>query len=147
MKKKNLSEPIGSLKRSKLLFKMIVRAGLTGLISVMIIFTMVKAQPPATPYNPGETLNPTCAPGDPNCTVYPPAISTRLINTTSPLIGGGDLSADRTLSLITVPVSLGGTGATTAAGARTNLGATTVGGNLFTLTDPSAIRFLIQLAP
>ena len=35
----------------------------------------------------------------------------------------------------------GGTGATTAATARTNLGATTVGGNFFTLTNPSAITF------
>lgn len=39
-------------------------------------------------------------------------------------------------------VADGGTGASTAAGARTNLGATTVGANLFTLTDPSAITFL-----
>ena len=41
----------------------------------------------------------------------------------------------------TVAVANGGTGATTAAGARTNLGATTVGGNMFTLTNPSAITF------
>lgn len=42
----------------------------------------------------------------------------------------------------TVAVANGGTGATTAAGARTNLGATTTGSNLFTLTDPSSIRFI-----
>jgi hypothetical protein len=41
----------------------------------------------------------------------------------------------------TVAVLNGGTGATTAANARTNLGATTVGGNFFTLTNPSAITF------
>uniref|UniRef100_UPI004048818E beta strand repeat-containing protein n=1 Tax=Algoriphagus sp. TaxID=1872435 RepID=UPI004048818E len=41
----------------------------------------------------------------------------------------------------TLPVANGGTGATTVAAARTNLGATTVGGNLFTLTNPSAITF------
>ena len=41
----------------------------------------------------------------------------------------------------TVAVANGGTGATTAAGARTNLGGTTVGGNFFTLTNPSAITF------
>jgi hypothetical protein len=40
-----------------------------------------------------------------------------------------------------VAVADGGTGASTAAGARTNLGATTVGANLFTLTNPSAITF------
>lgn len=36
----------------------------------------------------------------------------------------------------------GGTGSSTAAGARTNLGATTVGGNVFTSTNPTAITFL-----
>lgn len=39
-------------------------------------------------------------------------------------------------------VADGGTGASTAPNARTNLGATTVGSNLFTLTNPSAITFL-----
>jgi hypothetical protein len=41
----------------------------------------------------------------------------------------------------TVALLNGGTGATTAAAARTNLGATTLGGNMFTLTNPSAITF------
>ena len=39
-------------------------------------------------------------------------------------------------------IANGGTGASTAAAAITNLGATTVGGNLFTLANPSAIRFI-----
>jgi hypothetical protein len=42
----------------------------------------------------------------------------------------------------TVAVANGGTGATTAAAARTNLGATTLGGNLYTLADVAAIRFV-----
>jgi hypothetical protein len=41
----------------------------------------------------------------------------------------------------TVAVANGGTGATTAAAARTNLGATTVGSNLFTLANPSAVTY------
>ena len=41
----------------------------------------------------------------------------------------------------TVAIANGGTGATTTATARTNLGATTVGANVFTLTNPSAITF------
>lgn len=42
----------------------------------------------------------------------------------------------------TLALTNGGTGATSASGARTSLGATTVGGNLFTLTNPSAVTFL-----
>lgn len=38
-------------------------------------------------------------------------------------------------------ITEGGTGASTASGARTNLGATTLGANLFTITDPSAVTF------
>lgn len=41
----------------------------------------------------------------------------------------------------TVAIANGGTGATTAPNARTNLGATTVGSNMFTLTNPSAVTF------
>jgi hypothetical protein len=41
----------------------------------------------------------------------------------------------------TLAIGSGGTGATTAPNARTNLGATTVGSNLFTLTNPSAVTF------
>jgi hypothetical protein len=41
----------------------------------------------------------------------------------------------------TVAIANGGTGATTAPAARTNLGATTLGSNLFTITNPSAITF------
>jgi len=42
----------------------------------------------------------------------------------------------------TLNIANGGTGATTASAARTALGATTVGANIFTLTNPSAITFL-----
>ncbi len=41
------------------------------LILSFLIFGTALAVPPATPYNPGETLAPTCAPGDLNCTVTP----------------------------------------------------------------------------
>jgi hypothetical protein len=79
------------------------------------------------------------------------ANSTFFIGTTS--ISLGRTSAAQTLTGVTidgnsanvtgiVAVANGGTGASTAAAARTNLGATTVGGNLFTLTNPSAITFL-----
>jgi len=41
----------------------------------------------------------------------------------------------------TLPVANGGSGGTTASAARTNFGATTLGGNLFTITNPSAVTF------
>ena len=41
-----------------------------------------------------------------------------------------------------LPIASGGTGGTTNSAARTNLGATTVGSNLFTLSNPAAITFL-----
>jgi hypothetical protein len=34
------------------------------------------ADPPGSPYAPGSTLNPSCAPTSTNCTVYPPLFST-----------------------------------------------------------------------
>lgn len=40
-----------------------------------------------------------------------------------------------------LPLANGGTNSATATGARTNLGATTLGGNLFTITNPSAVTF------
>jgi hypothetical protein len=52
--------------------------------------------------------------------------------------GGIDLTSEVTGIL---PILNGGTGASTAAAARTNLGATTVGSNFYTLPNPSAIRF------
>ena len=58
-------------------------------------------------------------------------------NAASVAITGGTISGITDLA-----VADGGTGASTAAGARTNLGATTVGGNFFTLPDPSAITFI-----
>ena len=42
----------------------------------------------------------------------------------------------------TLAIANGGTGAITAPSARTNLGATTIGSNIFTATNPSAITFL-----
>jgi hypothetical protein len=41
----------------------------------------------------------------------------------------------------TVAIANGGTGATTNTAARTNLGATTLGSNIFTITNPSAVTF------
>jgi hypothetical protein len=57
------------------------------------------------------------------------------------IYAGGKIRATDLVLANALPVGQGGTGATTATTARTNLGATTVGGNVFTLTNPSAITF------
>lgn len=59
--------------------------------------------------------------------------------TNSPVTESGTIAI--TYSGTAIPIANGGTGATTASGARTQLGASTVGDNLFTLTNPSAITF------
>jgi hypothetical protein len=71
------------------------------------------------------------------------------ITLTGTVTSSGSLTLGGTLSGVslttqvtgTLPVLNGGTGSTTAPGARTNLGATTVGANVFTLVNPSAITF------
>jgi hypothetical protein len=53
----------------------------------------------------------------------------------------GDITGNAGNVTGTVAIANGGTGATTNTNARTNLGATTLGSNLFTITNPSAITF------
>jgi hypothetical protein len=67
---------------------------------------------------------------------------------TLPIANGGTGTTSTTfVNLATnvtgsLPVANGGSGATTAATARTNFGATTLGSNLFTISNPSAVTFL-----
>jgi hypothetical protein len=59
--------------------------------------------------------------------------------TGSPITTSGTLAL--TYSGTALPIANGGTGATSSSAARTVLGATTLGSNLFTITNPSAITF------
>jgi hypothetical protein len=56
---------------------------------------------------------------------------------------------DADTSTIGIPLSVaqGGTGATTASGARTNLGATTVGNAVFTAVNAAAAQVALDLDP
>ena len=66
---------------------------------------------------------------------------------TLPIANGGTGTTSTTFTNLTtnvtgtLPIANGGTNATTTAAARTSLGATTLGANVFTITNPSAITF------
>lgn len=72
---------------------------------------------------------------------------TTAVTGTLPIANGGTGSTSTTYCNLTtnvtgtLPVANGGTGGATQAAARTGLGATTIGSNLFTLTNPGAITF------
>jgi len=68
---------------------------------------------------------------------------TGTVTTSGSLTLGGTLSGVSLTTQVSgiLPVANGGTNANSASGARTSLGATTVGGNMFTLTNPSAVTF------
>jgi hypothetical protein len=62
--------------------------------------------------------------------------------TTGLTTSGGPITGSGTITLAgTLAVTNGGTGGTTQSTARTGLGATTIGANLFTLTNPGAVTF------
>lgn len=75
------------------------------------------------------------------------AIQTQINSKQATLVSGTNIKTVGGASLLgsgdagTIGIAYGGTGATTAAAARTNLGATTVGANVFTLANPGAITF------
>jgi len=74
-------------------------------------------------------------------------LSSLTLSTALPIASGGTGSTSTTYVNLasnvtgTLPIANGGTGATSAANAITALGATTLGGNVFTITNPSAITF------
>ena len=61
--------------------------------------------------------------------------------------GTNVVDADTATIAIPVAISQGGTGATTASGARTNLGATTIGNAVFTAASTSAAQIALGLDP
>lgn len=77
---------------------------------------------------------------------YTPVTNARTISTTAPLSGGGDLSANRTLSISQATTSTDGylssTDWNTFNGKQNNIGLTTVGTGVATLASPSAISFI-----
>lgn len=57
--------------------------------------------------------------------------------------GSNVINAESSSISFPLPIAQGGTGATTAANARTNLGATTIGSNIFSAADAAAVRTLL----
>ena len=75
---------------------------------------MASASPPTSPYNPGETLSPSCSPGDANCTVLTPVNSLFNVSTsTISLVAGSNITLASTTNSITISASAGGLSSTT----------------------------------
>lgn len=83
----------------------------------------------------GKALLDDASASDQRTTLGLGTIATQAANNVT--ITGGSITGITDLA-----VADGGTGASNASGARTNLGATTVGGNVFTLTNPSAVTYI-----
>lgn len=52
-------------------FQPFMAKGLILLVLSLVVFAVAEAASRSAYYNPGETLDPSCAPGDTNCSVYP----------------------------------------------------------------------------
>jgi hypothetical protein len=86
---------------SKIFYKMereiknIIKTFILSIIfSVSISIFIAYAIPPTSPYLPGETLDPACFPGDPNCTVLPSLTGTSTPGNIGFYIGTTTLSGD-----------------------------------------------------
>ena len=88
-----------------------IKIFITVLVFTVLVFTSIAfAAPPTSKYSPGETLSPSCSPGDTNCSVS--------------VAGAGSNSDITALTGLTTDLSIaqGGTGASTISGARSSLG-------------------------
>jgi hypothetical protein len=77
--------------------KRIVFSVIGGVFLSLFFYNFVKAIPPLSPYLPGETLDPNCSPGDPNCTVLPSLTGTSTPGNISFYTGTTTLSGDTEL--------------------------------------------------
>src|SRR3989344_2678934 len=79
-----------SLQKRKLFKILEISSIFVGVIMALYYFYPVFASPPGSAYAPGETTDPTCSPGDTNCTVYPP-LTTTLTSSTAIIMGTSSL--------------------------------------------------------
>src|SRR3989338_6275705 len=79
-----------SLQKRKLFKILEISSIFVGVIMALYYFYPVFASPPSSAYARGETTDPTCSPGDTNCTVYPP-LTTTLTSSTAIIMGTSSL--------------------------------------------------------
>jgi hypothetical protein len=83
---------IGQNNTKRLVFYVII-----GIFLSLVFYNIAKAIPPLSPYLPGETLDPSCSPGDPNCTVLPSLTGTSTPGNISFYTGTTTLSGNQAL--------------------------------------------------
>ena len=119
----NLAQKTIAFLRKKLRHLAAGGAALT--VSGYLMFSVVMpilAAPPTSVYQPGETLNPTCAPTDVNCTVASPAVGTA--STTQLAFWTGTSTVAGSANLTYTP----GTGVLSITATSTFVGGVTVNG-------------------
>ena len=79
-----------SLQKRKLFKILEISSIFVGVIMTLYYFYPVFASPPSSAYAPGETTDPSCSPGDTNCTVHSP-LTTTLTTSTAIIMGTSSL--------------------------------------------------------